>query len=115
MWLDWIVAQYTTRALTRQQPEKINVIIRTAAEREFAPFSIEWRDSTLILCENTEPDPDTELTVREDGEANFYSLVHRKNWFARVQFNGELSTAQQEAFIKAVAAIGHDDWRPDRA
>jgi len=54
MWLSWIVEQYTKRAFRRPQPFKVNVVCRTADGREFVPFSIEWKDATLILCENEE-------------------------------------------------------------
>lgn len=49
MWLSWIIEQ-----AVKLVPAKVNVVCRTADGREFSPFSIEWRGSTLILCENEE-------------------------------------------------------------
>ncbi|QSY98557.1 hypothetical protein J2J97_32140 (plasmid) [Rhizobium bangladeshense] len=55
MWLDWIITQHRL-AVSRGQPEKAEVVVRTKDGREFSPFSIEWKDGKLILCENEEVD-----------------------------------------------------------
>lgn len=38
--------------------------------------------------------------ITEDGEANFYGIANKKNWLARVHFNGELSVETQNNLIK---------------
>jgi hypothetical protein len=35
----------------------------------------------------------------EANDANFYTIVKDRNWFAVVQLNGELSTPQQKAIM----------------
>lgn len=35
----------------------------------------------------------------DDGRANFYSILKGENWFAQVQLNGEMSTAQQKSIM----------------
>lgn len=53
MWWDWIVGQ-VKKHTGFPEPSAVPVVCRTKDGREFAPFSIEWRGSTLILCENEE-------------------------------------------------------------
>lgn len=49
------------------------------------------------------------FTFHADGEANFYTVMKDDNWFAKIQFNGELHTPTQEAFTRfmtnAVATV----------
>jgi len=59
MWFHWIRLQVVKRLryeMFMHGTAKVNVICRTKDGREFDPFSIEWRGTTLILCENEEPD-----------------------------------------------------------
>lgn len=44
-------------------------------------------------------------TFRADGDANFYTILKDENWFARIQFNGELTTERQEALVKLMANV----------
>jgi hypothetical protein len=43
------------------------------------------------------------VEVKADGEANFYSLLNGSRWLARMQLNGEFTTAQQETIMQAFA------------
>lgn len=43
-------------------------------------------------------------TAGSDGEANFSGLATSKNWLARIQQNGELSTSEHDANTKLMAA-----------
>lgn len=43
------------------------------------------------------------LDVKADGEPNFHTLIHGSRWIARVQWNGEFTPPQQEAFMQHIA------------
>lgn len=43
-----------------------------------------------------------EFEVRADGEPNFYTILRDGDWFARIQFNGEIFTQQQEAYMRRI-------------
>lgn len=44
------------------------------------------------------------MIVKEDGEANFYTILDREgHWFARVQLNGELTVAEQRKIVGLMA------------
>lgn len=48
-------------------------------------------------------DPLGGLEHRADGESNFYTLSRSTgNWVARIQFNGELHTLEQERILNAM-------------
>ncbi|EOC0083291.1 hypothetical protein ACI0YW_004034 [Cronobacter sakazakii] len=37
-----------------------------------------------------------------DGEPNFYTLLSGKNWFGKLQLNGEMHTIAQEKFLNGL-------------
>jgi hypothetical protein len=47
----------------------------------------------------------TIYTIHADGDANFYTILKDKNWFARIQFNGELMVERQEEIAKLIANV----------
>jgi hypothetical protein len=55
MWFNWLCRQVLrNRGMIALRQHTVDVVCRTKDGREFSPFSIEWRGSTLILCENEE-------------------------------------------------------------
>lgn len=59
MWFQWLkrmVQDHLDKWTPGEAQPKVDVVCRTKDGREFAPFSIEWRGSTLVLCENEEAD-----------------------------------------------------------
>jgi hypothetical protein len=49
------------------------------------------------------------ITVRPDGDANFYGLKDGARWIAVIQLNGEFHIAQQEAIMQRIAAAVSDE------
>jgi hypothetical protein len=47
----------------------------------------------------------TKYTIREEGDANFYSILRGNYWIARIQMNGEMSTTEQRKVITDVIAL----------
>ena len=56
MWFHWLVDQVHRHLVSKGMAAKVDIVCRTKDGREFAPFSVEWRGSTLVLCENEEAD-----------------------------------------------------------
>lgn len=48
--------------------------------------------------------------VREDGDANVYTIMKRDNWFASMRINGELPLSRQRVALNAmVDALNRED------
>lgn len=41
-------------------------------------------------------------TYLEDGDPNFWTILKNKNWFMRIQINGEIPTNQQREIVKGL-------------
>jgi hypothetical protein len=40
------------------------------------------------------------FTLKEDGDANFYTILRDRQWFARIQMNGEMRINEQELYLR---------------
>lgn len=52
----------------------------------------------------TPPNWPLALSVREQGDANHYALLHGNDWLAALQINGELTSAAQADLVRVLAA-----------
>lgn len=40
--------------------------------------------------------------LREEGDANFYTIFRNGNWFMRIQMNGEMTTLRQRVYLTLI-------------
>ena len=43
------------------------------------------------------------ITIRDEGEPNFFSIMKNGRWICQVQFNGEFTVSQQLAMVRIMA------------
>lgn len=86
--------------------EPVADVVAWHKEGEERTCDIRWRRFDVApgpLYTVPQPVPQHEFTIRENGEANSYTLLKDGNWFASILMNGEMTVPQQWDFLNTIA------------